>query len=133
MTDKPSISQRALGITDMPERERPVAEVFRLKGEEWAEAASDAYIAEKLKDTVYERLRQQVFDEALREGEKISLNEAGRRVTMSEAWEQHIIEVGQKKRKADDLWVKRKAIEIAHEDIKNRDSNIRHDKQLSRG
>jgi hypothetical protein len=117
----------------MPERERPVAEVFRLKGEEWAEAASDAYIAEKLKDTVYERLRQQVFDEALREGDKISLNEAGRRVTMSEAWEQHIIEVGQKKRKADDLWVKRKAIEIAHEDIKNRDSNLRHDKQLSRG
>lgn len=127
------ISERALGITEIPERDRPVAEVFRLKGEEWARADADAYIAEKLKDTVFERLRQSIYDAALMASEKISLNEAGRRASMSESWEQHVLEIGAKKQRANQLWVERKAIEIAHEDLKNRDSNLRHEKQLSRG
>lgn len=133
MGDKPSISQRALGITEMPEKERPVAEVFRLKAEEWAEADARAYFADKMRDTVYERLRQTMFDQAVAEGKKISLNEAGRLVTMSEAWESHLHKVAKARQQANQLWGERKAIEIAHEDVKNRDSNVRHDKQLSRG
>lgn len=129
----PKISERALGIAEVPEKERPVAEVFRLKGEEWAQADADAYVAEKLKDTVFERLRQSIYDDAISLGEKVSLNEAGRRASMSEAWEEHILSIGDKKRRANQLWVERKAIEMAHEDIKNRDSNLRHEKQLSRG
>jgi len=127
MTDKPSISQRALGITDMPEC------VFRLQGEKWADDEADAYIAKEMRDTVWERMRQAEFDRALANGRKISLNEAGRLVTMSEAWEKHIISIADTMREAKKAWTRRRAIEIAHEDIKNRDSNIRHDKQLSRG
>lgn len=130
---KPSISERALGIKEIPEKERPVAEVFRLQGEKWADAEADAYLAKELRDTVWERMRQVEFDKAQREGRKISLNEAGRLVTMSAAWEDHVTFIAEAKRRANHEWSKRKAIEIAHEDLKNRDSNIRHDKQLSRG
>ena len=31
-----SISERARGVTEMPERERPISEKYRLQGREWA-------------------------------------------------------------------------------------------------
>lgn len=127
-----SNSQRALGVRDMPEKERSPAEQFRIEGEKWALAGYDYTIAEMMEKTVLERIAQSLFDEARAAEEKISLNEAKRRALMSEDWEAHIMKVAARKRDADLAFVRRKAIEIHEDWARNRDANARKEYELGK-
>lgn len=129
---KPTISERALGIREVPEKDRPVSEVFRLQGEAWAEAAHDALINKLLKDTFFERLRQSIYDEQIEAGNKISMNEAGRIATMSSEYEGYLRNLAAKKLEEDRAWVKRKSVEFGFDDLQNRDANARRERDIGR-
>jgi hypothetical protein len=57
MTRTESISERARsGVTDMPERERPISEQFRIVAKQWAEANAAAKLLEETRQSVFSRI-----------------------------------------------------------------------------
>ena len=51
-----SISARALGVTEMPEREQDLVERFRIVGEEWADADAAYYMLDNTRTSVRDEI-----------------------------------------------------------------------------
>lgn len=125
-------SDRTLGIKDIPEHERHISERFRLQGEAWATAKADAWFHEKFRESAFERMKATAFQTAKDLGEKISLSEAGRRVLISDEWQEYLMLASSKMELADKQWVLRKAIEMAHEQSQERNRDARAERFMGR-
>lgn len=130
-----SISQRALGIKDVPEQERPISEQYRLVGERYV-AARKAF--KKLDDTEkvrLARLKQKYMDgcRALDRTVKITDAAAERHVFASQEWEdylQHKIELDAEMGL---LRIEMDELKMRHEEQRERSANTRNERYLSRG
>ena len=51
-----TISQRAIGVQDLPENDRPISEEFRLAAKEWVEKEKAASLYEETKSSVLSQM-----------------------------------------------------------------------------
>lgn len=77
-----SISERARGVTEMPERERPISEQFRIVARHWVEADKAASILEESKSAVLSQMM-------LKEGD-MPVSKAEMRVKGSAEWQDYL-------------------------------------------
>lgn len=129
---KPTTSQRALGIREMPERERPISEVFRLAGDAWVLAEYEYDKLKALRDTVFERRRKAVVEAAKRAEIKMTLADAEREVVASDEWEQYERDLVEAKRIRDAAWVRRKEVELQFQEWVSSDANSRKERAMGR-
>ena len=77
-----SISERTRGVTEMPERERPISEQFRIVARQWVEADKAASILEESKSAVLSQMM-------LKEGD-MPVSKAEMRVKGSAEWQDYL-------------------------------------------
>lgn len=78
------ISKRA--ISNLPEREQPISEQFRIVAKQWVDADSAASIMEELKTTTLEKMKQYIVDT---EG-PMADNRAERQAKCDPEWEAYL-------------------------------------------
>ena len=60
-----SISERAAAkIKDVPERDRPISEQFRIVAKQWCDADSAASLMEELKTTSLEKIKASIIGQS---------------------------------------------------------------------
>ena len=94
-----TISQRALGIQEIPEKERHLEEVYRLKHDEWAEADGLAFHLAESKTTV---LAKMVTNLMMKEGQMAAAT-AERLVKSSNDWSSFLLEMKEARVRANKL------------------------------
>ena len=95
----PSISERALGVKDMPERERPISEQFRIVALQFVDADGAASLLEEMKTTTLAQMKSNLI--AL-EGEMPD-SKAERIVKSGPDWSAYIKEMVDKRTQANKL------------------------------
>lgn len=81
-----SNSQRATGVSEMPQHDRPISEQYRLVAKAWVDADAKARLLEEMKTTRLEQQKQQLIET---EGDMPD-SHAERRVKASSEWEIYI-------------------------------------------
>lgn len=120
-----SISERARAtVTDMPERERPISEEFRLVARAWVDAEKAAAILEESKTAVLSQLM-------LKEGD-IAANKAEMRVKGSEAWQEYLDKMVSARAEANLRRVQMKYVEMRFSEWQSADANARRERQMGR-
>lgn len=133
-----SISQRALQTRDMPERERPISERFRLAGDEWVEAKFKRDKIKGLKNTMLERMKRDLVEQSDRDRadglrqKSLTNAEAERLVEMSTEWEQYILGLAEAERDTESAWIKCQELEMAFGEWQSREANARKERQMGR-
>lgn len=94
-----SISQRALGIRDMPESERPISEQFRIVALQFVDADGAASLLEEMKTTTLAQMKSNLIAE---QGEMADLK-AERLVKSADDWSAYIREMVGARTKANKL------------------------------
>ena len=134
----PSISQRAIGAKDMPENERPLSERFRIAGDEWVAAKFKRDKIKGLKNTMLERMKRDLIEEAeqeRREGlrqKSLTNAEAERIVEMGTEWETYIIGLAEAERDTESAWVRCQEIEMLFGEWQSKEANARKERQMGR-
>lgn len=121
-----SISERAIGVRELPARDRPISEQFRLVAREWADQENAAHILEELKTTTLEQRKSIII--AANPG--LAENKAERLAKASPEWEQYIRSMCEARGKANLLRQKMKYIEMRHREWIAGDANARAERKL---
>lgn len=138
MSDRPSISQRALQPREMPERERPLSEQYRIAGDEWVEAKFKRDKIKGLKNTMLERMKRDLVEQSDRDRadglrqKSLTNAEAERLVEMSTEWEQYILGLAEAERDTESAWIKCQELEMAFGEWQSREANARKERQMGR-
>lgn len=120
-----TISERARAtISEMPERERPISEEYRLAAKEWVEADRLASLAEELKSS-------KLSDMMLRDA-TLSINRAEAQAKASGEWKDYIDEMVSKRAAANLARVKMKWVEMRFSEWQSTDANARRERQMGR-
>lgn len=133
-----SISQRALaasnppGVTDMPEKERPLSEQYRLAGDAWVAAKKKRDLIRGLKDTMLERRKREIIDDAHQAGERMSKADAEGFVKASTEWENYIRGLVDADEATEAAWVKVHEIELRYGEWQSAEANARKERQMGR-
>lgn len=89
-------SERALGAKQMPDKDRPIDELFRLAAHEFAEADSAWYLMDKLRSATLERMKSKLIEA----NGDMADNKVTRLVKSSDDWFNYNKEMGEFKRRA---------------------------------
>jgi len=130
-----TISERAaakLKPQEMPERERPLSEQYRIAGELWVEAKFKRDKIKNLKNTMLERLKHNVIEEAREAGVKVSNAEAERIIEMSKEWEEYNLGLAEADRDTELAWIMCHEIELRYGEWQSQEANARKERQISR-
>jgi hypothetical protein len=134
-----SNSQRALaashtppkpsnGVGEMPKHEQreQLSELYRLAGEEWADAHTAAKLLEELKTATLSKMKNKLM------GEMGSMSEAkaDRLVRSSDDWDKYIRDMLAAENKAIKLKVKLKSLEIANSERIDQGANHRAERRF---
>lgn len=92
----PTNSERALGVKPMPDKDRPIDELFRIAALEYAEADSAWYLMDKLRSATLERMKSKLVE---KHGDMPD-NKVTRLVKSSDDWFSYNTEMGELKRRA---------------------------------
>lgn len=106
-------------IPDLPEREKPLSERYRLAALAWREADRRAKYYKENKEAV---LSQMVL-KAMQLDPTLATNKAERQVKGSEAWQEFVNKLVDASNKAADLRIELKSLEIEAEEIKQANIN----------
>ena len=104
-----SISQRAIGMNEIPEHERPLSEQFRIVAKQYAEADAEHYFMAEFKTAMLEQMKTNLIAER---GDMPD-NKAERIVKSGSEWEDWVRKMSEAKKKANLLkaqmdWIKMK-------------------------
>jgi len=130
-----TISERAaskLKPAEMPERERPLSEQYRLAGELWVDAKFKRDKIRGLKNTMLERLKRDAIEEAREAGNRMTNAEAERIIEMSTTWEEYILGLAEAERDTELAWIKCHEIELKYGEWQSQEANARKERQISR-
>lgn len=140
-----SISERArAGVTDMPERERPISEQFRIVAKQWAEANAAAKLLEETRQSVFSRIvinrreeRIAAVDEKTVTGKRPwteagSISAAEHIARASDEYSEHVYEMCKARAKADLLRVQMKYLEMVFSEWQSTDANARRERHMGR-
>ena len=127
-----SISQRALGAKDMPERERPISEQYRIAGDAWVHAKKKRDLIKGLKNTMLERQKRDLIEEARQAGNRMTNAEAERIVEMSTEWETYVRGLVEADAETEAAWVKCHEIEMRYGEWQSAEANARKERHMGR-
>jgi hypothetical protein len=113
---------------EMPERERPLSERYRIAANAWTEADHEARRLEELKSSRFETMKTKLI---LSEGPTPE-NKLERIVKSSQEWEDYIIEMVTAKTRANILRIAVKEIEMMERETQDRNQTIRAEMRMSR-
>jgi|GEM_PF-796023 len=120
-----SISERArAGVTEMPERERPISEQFRIVARQWVEADKAANILEECKSAVLSKLMMAKGDVAVSKAEMLS--------KASDEWAEHLNLMVQARADANLRKVQMEFIRMQFSEWQSNDANARRERQMGR-
>lgn len=125
-------SQRAMGVRDLPEREQPISERFRIAGDAWVEAKKKRDLIKGLKNTMLERQKRDLIEEARESGSRMTNAEAERIVEMSAEWERYICGLVDADAETESAWVKCQELEMMYGEWQSREANARKERQMGR-
>ena len=121
-----TISQRATAM--MPEREQPLSELYRIAGEEWADAHAAAGVLEETKSA---DLSRRIIAHIKAHG-PMPFNRAEAEIKGSDDWIAHCQHIIELRKNADKLRIRMKSIEIRFTEWVNANANNRHEARLGR-
>lgn len=121
-----TISERALGIRELPEREQPVSEQFRIVAVAYADAEAAASLMEELKSTTLETMKSKLIAE---QGEMPD-NKAERLVKASDGWREYVEQMCAHRAKATKLRLKLEYVRMRASEAQSREANARHEARL---
>ena len=119
-------------MRDMPAHERPISELFRLAGDEWVAAKFNRDKIKGLKNTMLERQKRDLIEEARQAGMRMTNAEAERIVEMSDEWEQYVLGLAEAERDTESAWVKCQELEMRFGEWQSREANARKERQMGR-
>ena len=119
-----STSQRA--ISELPEREQPISEQFRIVAKQWVDADAAASLMEELKTTTLEKMKQRIIED---EG-PMAENKAERQAKCDPEWEAYLRGMCAHRATANRLKVQMKYLEIKHREWIGLDATARAEMKL---
>lgn len=120
-----SITERArAGVTEMPERERPISEQFRIVARQWVEADKAANILEECKSAVLSKLMMAKGDVAVSKAEMLS--------KASDEWAEHLNLMVQARADANLKKVQMEFIRMQFSEWQSNDANARRERHMGR-
>lgn len=121
-----SNAARALASLDMPEREQPISERFRLAGEAWADANAAATLLEELKTTSLQKMKSDLIAEK----GPMADNAAERIVKSSPEWEVYIKDMCAKRALADRLKIQVEYWRMRYGEWNSKEANARVERRM---
>lgn len=131
-----TISERALqasngskpqnGVQELPKLERPLSEIYRLTGEEWADADAAAELFSELKTATLSKLKTKLIAER---GDMAEAK-AERIVKSSPEWEKYIRDMVTAKQTANKLKVRLDSLKIVNREEIDRNANSRAERRF---
>ncbi len=120
-----TISERAsASVREMPARDRPISEEFRLVARAWVDAEKAAAILEESKTAVLSQMM-------LKEGD-IAANKAEMRVKGSADWQEYLDKMVSARAEANLRRVQMKYVEMRFSEWQSADANARRERQMGR-
>ena len=120
-----TISERArASVSEMPAKDRPISEEFRLVARAWVEAEKAAAILEESKTAVLSQMM-------LKEGD-IAANKAEMRVKGSADWQEYLDKMVSARAEANLRRVQMKYVEMRFSEWQSADANARRERQMGR-
>lgn len=133
-----SISQRAVanslppGVSEMPEKERPISELFRLAGDRWVAAKKKRDIIRGLKDTMLIRRKREIIEDARLAGERMTKTDAEDIVKASTEWEDYIRGLAEAEEATEAAWIRCQELEMKFGEWNSEQANARKERQMGR-
>lgn len=120
-----SISERARSmVQEIPERERPISEEYRIAAREWVDAEKAASLLEETKTAVLSQMMNRLPD--------LSVNRAEMQVKASAEWMQFLKDMVEARAAANLAKVKMKWTELRFSEWQSADANARKERQMGR-
>lgn len=119
-----TISERALGVSEMPERERPISEEYRIASKEAVRLKSIARLSEDLKPSKFAELMLLHND--------LAVSRAEIAVRASKEWKDHVASVVAAGEAADYAHKRVKWIEMRFQEWVMQQAGARHERQMGR-
>lgn len=120
-----TISERARAtVSEMPERERPLSEEYRIAGKEWVEADRLASLAEGLKSA---KLSEMMLRDA-----SLAISRAEANAKSSIEWREYIDDMVAKRSAANLARIRLKWIDMRFSEWQSADANARRERQMGR-
>ena len=125
-----TISERASAmVQEMPQRERPISEQFRIVANQYADANAAAKLMEEMKTTTLENIKTRIMSEA---NEPMADNKAERLAKCSDDWKTYIKDMCGHRARADKLKLQLDYIKIKHSEQQQDRADARDEKRMSR-
>jgi hypothetical protein len=124
-------SERAiakLGIKDMPDKDKPISERYRLAAKEWVKAEKIASFMEQNKDGALSKMKNAV----MREHGEMSEAKAERLVKSSKEWEEYLQAMVNLRAEANEWRQEMKTLELEDSERMDKNANARHEARLNR-
>lgn len=119
-------SQRA--ISELPEREQPISEQFRIVAKKWVDADSAASLLEELKTTTLEKMKSRIVDE---EG-PMADNRAERQAKCDPEWEKYLRGMCSHRATANKLKVQMEYLRMKFNEWQSMEASVRAEMRLSK-
>lgn len=124
-----TVSERATShIREMPERDRPISEQYRLAANAWCEMDGTARRLEELKTSALEKKKSALIAKL---GDMPD-NKAERIVKSSEEWEDYLIAMVEARTEANKLKVTMEVLRMQEREIRDKNETIRAEQRLMR-
>lgn len=120
---------RELKLKEIADKEKSLAEQFRLTAEEWVDAESAAHLLEELKGPTLEQKKADVINKHMGQ---MAENKAERIVKSSKDWEDYIKGMCTRRTEAIRLKMKLEYIRMRHSEWMARDATQRAEMKLTR-
>jgi len=111
-------------ITELPERERPLSEQFRIVAKTWADAEAAAHILEETKSAVFAQRCVALGD--------IPVNRAEQTVKASPEWMEHLDKIVAARREANLRKLQLEYLRMKHREELNHEFAGRNERSMSR-
>jgi len=124
---KLSTSQKAVDkLKEVPERERPLSEQFRIVAKQWSDADAAASIMEEMKTTTLEKIKADIIGRS----NDMADNAATRMAKCTEDWQNYLKEMCGNRARANKLRVQMEYLRMRHREWIGADANARAEMRL---
>ena len=113
-------------ISNLPERDQPISEQFRIVAKQWVDADSAASLMEELKTTSLEKMKQRIIDQ---EG-PMADNRAERQAKCDPEWEAYLRGMCAHRATANRLKVQMEYLKMKHREWIGADATARAEMKL---
>ncbi len=122
------MSNAARAVANLPAREQPISEQFRIVARQWVDADAAASLLEELKTTTLEKMKSDLI---AREGDMAD-NKAERMTKCTDEWSTYLREMCEHRAKAQRLKVQLEYLRMKFAEAQSMEATARHEARLSK-